>query len=137
MRKILFWTLIISVFVAACGEEPRDAIIQPEAPEVTEQDSIRTIEGEFIYLSDAAVLKGTDFIYGVEVDSFALELADKIQPLKNDDFDMIPVTLKVKILPNSRNEGWKEVAKIIEILEIPEAAGDNAAPSVEKVLKKP
>ena len=137
MKKSLFLILTISFLFTACGEDPGDAVFQPEAPEVTEQDSIRTIEGEFIYLSDAAVFKGRDFIYGVEVDSSALELAEKIKPLKNDDFDMIPVTLKVKILPNPRNQGWDEIAKIIEIVEIPEAVKDSTALSVEKVLDKP
>ena len=137
MKKSLFWILIISFVFAACGEEPGDSVIQPQAPEVTEQDSIRTIEGEFIYLSDAAVFKGPDFIYGVEVDSSALELAEKIKPLTNDDFDLVPVTLKVKILPNPRNRGWDEVAKIIEIVKIPEAPNDSTGPSVEKILENP
>ena len=137
MKKSLFWILITSFLFTACGEEPGDAIIQTEAPEATEQDSIRTVEGDFIYLSDAAVLKGHDFIYGVEVDSSALELAERIKPLKNDDFDMVPVTLKVKILPNPRNQGWDEVAKIIEILKIPEATSDSIMPSAEKILENP
>ena len=137
MKKSLFWILIISFIFTACGEEQGDAMPEIEAPEATEQDSIRTIEGEFIYLSDAAVFKGADFIYGVEVDSSALELAEKIKPLKNDDFDMVPVTLKVKILPNPQNRGWDEVAKIIEIVKIPEAANDSTGPSVEKILENP
>ena len=99
-------------------EERKDLMDQPEIEKVP--DSIQVLEGEFIYAADAAVLRGENFVYGVSLDSMSNLLSEKIAPLKNDDFDMIPVTVKAKILPNPNQEGWEEVIEIREILEIPE-----------------
>ena len=104
---------------------------------VAAKDSLTTIEGEFIYLSDAAVLKGRNFIYGVELDSVSLKLADSIAPLKRDEFHMIPVKIKGKVLQNPGGEGWEELVKITEILEITSDTSNEAAPQVKKDLDKP
>lgn len=103
----------------SCQDEERKELM--DAPEVEKvPDSIQVLEGEFIYAADAAVLRGDSFVYGVTLDSMSNVLSEKIAPLKNDDFDMIPVTVKAKILPNPKQEGWAEVIEIREILEIPE-----------------
>lgn len=110
--------------LAACGDETKDEI-EPTVPEVA-QDSLTTIEAEFIYLADAAVLKGRSFIYGVELDSVSRELIEKVAPLKRDEFDMVPVVVRAKVIENPGQEGWDEIAQIREILEIPERKTDSA-----------
>jgi hypothetical protein len=77
------------------------------------------ISADFIYLEDAAVLKGSDFIYGVKIDDMAKELAERIEPIKVDEFDMVPVVVKGVINKKEENEeGWEEVFTIKEIVSV-------------------
>ncbi|GAB2761363.1 hypothetical protein [Salinimicrobium soli] len=123
-KKLLAVLLIVFTF-AACGDDSKEEEVTPAVNEVA-QDSLKTIEGEFIYLADAAVLKGKDFIYGVELDSVSMELVEKVEPLKRDEFDMIPVVVRAKIIQNPGPEGWDELAQIREIIRIPKKNVDSA-----------
>ena len=116
MKKFL---LILSLAFTAfsCQDEGRqDLMNQPEAEKVP--DSIQTLTGEFIYAGDAAILRGSDFVYGVTIDSMSKVLAEQVQPFQKEEFDMVPVKVKGKIVPNPRQEGWDENIEIREILEI-------------------
>ena len=103
MRKIVF-LLTLFVAFAACKEKE-------------EIKDLVTLEGEFIYTADAAVLKGAQFIYGVELNDTAQELADQVAPVKRDEFDMVPVIVKGKISKNE-GEGWDEKVTIYEIVSV-------------------
>lgn len=119
MKKfLLILALAISAF--SCQDEGRqDLLNQPETEKVP--DSIQTLTGEFIYAGDAAILRGNDFVYGVTIDSMSKVLAEQVQPFKKEDFDMVSVKVKGKIVPNPRQDGWNENIEIREIIEIPEA----------------
>ena len=135
--KRTFLTIFLAAIFASCGTESRDEAEEKVVEEVV-KDSLSVIEGEFIYLSDAAVLKGKDFVYGVDLDSVAMDLVDKTTPLKTDDFDLVPVKLRVKIIPNPRQEGWHEIVQIREILEIPENADKEQEGGSNKIeIEKP
>ncbi len=136
--KRSFLIILLGLFLfSSCGGDSRDEEMESVIPAAVE-DSLSTIEGEFIYLADAAVLKGQDFIYGVEIDSISMDLVDRVAPLKRDDFDMVPVTVRGKIIPNPRQEGWDEVVQIREILEVPEIKTDSTnLPTVKKEIQKP
>ncbi|MDR5591524.1 hypothetical protein [Christiangramia sp. SM2212] len=117
--KKLFGLLILSLILFSCQDEERKELMNgPEVEKVP--DSIQVLEGEFIYTADAAVIRGENFVYGVTLDSMSQVLSDKIAPLKKDDFQMIPVTVKAKIVPNPEQEGWEEVIEILQIVEVPE-----------------
>lgn len=119
MKKFL---LILSLAFTAfsCQDEGRqDLMNQPESEKVP--DSIQTLTGEFIYAGDAAILRGSDFVYGVTIDSMSKVLAEQIQPFQKEEFDMVPVKVKGKIVPNPRQEGWDENIQIREIIEILES----------------
>lgn len=133
--KTGFYLMLLAVLLLSCGKEPQEPSAQQAAPEAV-KDSLSTIEGEFIYRSDAAVLKGKNFVYGVELDSVGLQLAKKVDALKTDDFDLIHVVVRAKIIQNPRREGWDEMVQIKKILEIPEAA-QGQKPEVTKKEKKP
>ena len=45
-------------------------------------------------------------------------LAEQIKPFQKEEFDMVAVKVKGKIVPNSRQDGWNENIEIREILEI-------------------
>ena len=115
-EKVL--TLLLCLFLfSACGSSGDDEVqnVEPEAV----QDSIPTLQGQFIFLSNEAVLKGKNFIYGITIDSIALDLAEKVKPFKKENFDMVPVTVKAKIIENTRNAGWDKLIEIREVLEVP------------------
>ena len=116
MKKFL---LIITLAVTAfsCQDEGREDLMnQPETEKVP--DSIQTLTGEFIFAGEAAILRGSDFVYGVTIDSMSKVLAEQVQPFQKEEFDMVAVKVKGKIVTNSRQDGWDENIEIREILEI-------------------
>lgn len=136
MKYKLLALLAFLLMFGACGEDSSPEEVEP-VTEVT-KDSIPTITGEFIFLADAAVLKGKDFIYGVQIDSLSKKLADTVAPLKRDEFEMIEVTVKGKIVQNPGQTGWEELVQIKEIVEISKKEGDSIkSPNVSKDIEKP
>lgn len=113
MRKILMLLCCITLF-AACKNAPKDAEVDSELT----TESIIEIQAEFIYIQDAAVLKGKSFIYGVELDDKAKELAEQVKKYKKDQYDMVPVVVKGLVKPNPVKDGWKEIVEIQEILKV-------------------
>lgn len=82
-------------------------------------EEYQEISADFIYLDDVAVLKGSDFIYGVKIDDKARELAKRIESIKVDEFDMVPVVVKGVINKKEENEeGWDEIVSIKEIVSV-------------------
>ena len=51
---------------------------------VERESSSRSYRGEFLYVADAAVLKGEDFIYAVKLDSMSMALAERVKELRAD-----------------------------------------------------
>lgn len=135
MKKNLFAILAAFSLFTACGEDTSTEKV--DSTPVAAKDSIPTIEGEFIFLADAAVLKGKNFIYGVQIDSTSKKLADSIEPLKRDEFHMIPVVVKGEIIQNPGHDGWEELVIIKEILEISPEKQESTSPQVTKELDKP
>lgn len=129
MKRTLLTLFIGLLLLSACEDKKKKKEVEAPVEEVV-KDSLTTVEADFIYLADAAVLKGRSFIYGVELDSVSMALVKKVEPLKRDEFDMIPVVVKVKIIDNPGREGWDEIAQIREILEIPERKADSVKTAV-------
>lgn len=106
MKKILL-LLAITISIVACKNETPKTSNDPQ------------FEGEFIFVTDGAVLKGDTFIYGVAIDEMSEELQEKVAPIKRDSYDMVPVVVK-GILNNKTEgtEGWDEVLTITEIVSV-------------------
>lgn len=117
MKRILGLFLLLIIFAACQDEDRRELMNQP----VTEKqpDSIQVLTGNVVFGEESAVIRGEDFVYGVSLDSLGNVLAEKLKPLKSDDFEMIPVTVKAKILPNQDRRGLEEMIVIREIIEVP------------------
>ncbi|MDR9458224.1 MAG: hypothetical protein RI572_12535 [Salegentibacter sp.] len=128
MKKFLL-ILVIMISAAACQDESRQELMEPVKAE-KEQDSIPTLTGEIIFVGDAAVFRGDSFVYGVTVDSMAQALSEKIKPYQKEDFDMVSVKIKGKIVPSSNQEGWEEDIEIREIIEILET--EKVSDSIEE-----
>jgi hypothetical protein len=75
--------------------------------------------GDFLFMDDAAVLKGENFIYGVTINEMSRELAKRVESIKEDEFTMVPVFVKgfVKTKPIGA-DGWDEILTITEILNV-------------------
>lgn len=117
MKKI-FGILVFLLALTSCQDDGRKELMNQKQEEKV-PDSIQVLKGDFVFGADAAVIRGNGFVYGVTIDSMSQKLADEVAPLKSDDFEMIPVTVKAKIVPNPEQEGWKEVIEIQEIMEVP------------------
>lgn len=103
MKRGIF-LIVCALVILGCQETNKDTV---------------TVEGEFIYLGDAAVLKGDTFIYGVKIDKKTEDLAQTVKPLQRDDFDMVPVIIEGVINKKEEGaEGWEEILTIVKVLEV-------------------
>ena len=86
-------------------------------------------------MKDAAVLKGTNFIYGVVDNAKAKELSEKVAPLKREDYDMVPVVIEGKILKNP-NKGWEKIVDIQKIFGVSKPTGPLTSTLLNRVSNK-
>ncbi|MBQ0733778.1 hypothetical protein [Aquimarina celericrescens] len=108
--KKSFLLIAISLLILSCKKEKSK----------TENIEPSLIRGEFILIDGAAVIMGKDFIYGVIINEMTKELAEKVEPLQREEYDMVPVVVKGIIRPNDSNgiEKWKEIVEIKEIIGV-------------------
>ena len=114
MKKLSYFLLLPLILVACKNTEAESAT---ETESVCENCEL--FIGDFLYLDDAAILKGKDFIYGVALDGQAEALAKKVEPIKKESYDMVEVTVKGVLSKKPEDqEGWDEILSIKEILTI-------------------
>ncbi len=114
--KKTFLILINILAIISCSEKVKKA---------ENEDPLKTLEGEFIFLTDAAVLKSRTALYGVKLDDKMYELANMIKPLQRDTFDMVPVTLKATVAAKEEGkEGWDSIVTIKEIIQVKTPRGE-------------
>lgn len=125
MKKILYLFMITATLISCNNsEEKKDEITEDSAETNKDVVDVRmpVYRGEFILTEEAAVLKGKDFIYGVTLDTMARELAARVAPIKNDEFDMVPVIVSGVVTKNPAlaegKEGWEEVITIKKIINV-------------------
>jgi len=115
MRKT-FLILISILTIVSCAKESKKTI---------DEGSLRTLEGEFIFLTDAAVLKSRTALYGVKLDDKMYELANMIKPLQRDTFDMVPIKIKATVAAKEAGkEGWDSIVTIKEIIQVRAPRGE-------------
>tara|TARA_R110002072_G_scaffold85225_1_gene192978 strand:- start:58415 stop:58789 length:375 start_codon:yes stop_codon:yes gene_type:complete len=108
MKRIVLLFIVFATVTFSCKEKETERVSKD--PEYA---------GEFIYTADAAVLKGSNFIYGVALDEMAEELAKRVKPVKRDEFDMVPVVVKGTLKNKEEGEeGWNEILTITEIVSV-------------------
>lgn len=94
-------------------------IISCKNQEEKEEKDYPTYSGDFIYTDGAAVIEGNNYVYGVEINEKAKELADKTKKIQREPFDMVNVTVKGELNKNeSGKEGWQEILTIKEIIKV-------------------
>jgi hypothetical protein len=115
MKKIILITFL-SIVSFSCKEEIKTSK-EKESKVALNSAEENLYRGDFIFLKDAAVLKGDNFIYGVSIDDLSKQLAERVKEVKVSDFDMVPVAVKGKISQKQEGqEGWDEILTITEIV---------------------
>ena len=116
--KKMFLLIVLSIGIISCKNTEEKKAKSVDSSAVT-TESIDSHRGDFLFVDDAAVLKGENFIYGVTVNDLSKELAKRVESLKEDDFTMVPVFVKgyVKTKPIGA-DGWDELLTITEILNV-------------------
>jgi len=106
--KRIFYLLILPLALVSCKNTEAETC-----------EDCESFTGDFLYLDNTAILKGRDFIYSVALDNIAKALAEKVEPIKKESYDMIEVTVKGVLSKKPENqEGWDEILSIKEILTI-------------------
>lgn len=101
--RIPFLILTLA-FTTACTQASKKA------------DTNQQFYGEFLHLDKAAVLNTGTEIYGVIINEKMKELHDLCVPLKNSEYDMIPVYIKGTIVRKQPDEdGWEKRIEIFSI----------------------
>lgn len=115
--RLIFVLIFITGF-ASCNSTDKKNKNDTEIEESSETVG-EVYEGDFVYTSDAAVLVGKSFIYGVEINEKAKELGEKAEKIKNNEYDIVPVTLRGTVSNKTENsEGWDKILTITDIIEI-------------------
>jgi len=104
--KNLFSLALLTILLFSCKKGKSEA-----------ETKVELIRGEFILIDNAAVIKGPDFIYGVEINDLTAKLAKQAKALQREEYDMVPVVIQGIVKPNP-NEGWEEVVEIKEIIGV-------------------
>jgi hypothetical protein len=124
MKKIILSVLILSSLISCKNDSKKDnqeEIITTDGSEKTakQSDGLTLLKGDFIYFADAAVLQTHREVYGVVIDEKMHELDKQVQQYKIETTDMVPVEIRVKIIPKTENEeGWPFRIEIKEILNV-------------------
>lgn len=120
MKKILLFLIVIA-FLSCKNESKKEETINVDSDEKTlkQSDGLTLLKGEFIYYADAAVLQTHADVYAVIIDDKMHELNKQVQQYKRESTDMVPVTIRGKIIPKPENEeGWPFRVEIKEILNV-------------------
>lgn len=116
----------------AQGDNMEETISAKKSGESTNV-KIPTYAGEFIFVEEGAVLKGRNFIYGVAVDDMSRELAEQVEKIKNDEFDMVGVIVRGILTEKAEGEdGWDEVLTIKQIVSV----SDSPSPADIQIEEK-
>ena len=114
MKKILYITLVLSLFIS-CKNEVKST----EITTTYSEDELTIIKGEFVYFDDAAVLQSNNKIYGVFMTDKVKELNKKIENIRTKPSDVVFVEIKGKVShQKDATIFWENKLEIIEIINV-------------------
>ncbi len=119
---IVISAVLLSLMLTSCKNSGETSEKGEEATPKLMDSKYVLYSGEYFYSSDGAVLKGNSFIYAVTLDDMAEELGKMIEPIKKEEYDMVPVMVKGVVKRNpALDEGkqvWEQIITIKEIVSI-------------------
>jgi|SRR5690554_1273676 len=122
MKRILLLLMFSTLLYSCNNTKTENEALQTENTEAPKA-TVKTYEGEFIYTPEAAVFKGNSFVYGVQINDKAKDLAEKVAAVKKGEFDMVPVIVRGEVTPKPEGtDGWDEIITITEIINVSETS---------------
>jgi len=122
MKKIII-LFVLAVSILNCKNETKTEEVHVEETTIVSNNQnnnrVKTIKGEFLFIDGAGVIMGKNFIYGVFIDEMTKKLIKQVSSKQTDKYDMVPVVIKGEI--NSKPEGsdiWDEIVTIKEIIKV-------------------
>ena len=110
---------MFSTLLFSCNNSKTEKEESQEEIAVSDSTSLKTYEGEFIYTPEATVFKGNSFVYGVNINDVAKDLAKRVEAIKKGDYDMVPVIVRGEVTHKPEGaEGWDEIITITEIINV-------------------
>ncbi|WP_051285231.1 hypothetical protein [Aequorivita capsosiphonis] len=116
MKKI-FLLLLLSTAVFSCKNSEEKSVTDEMTTENTE--NLQTYKGDFIDSEGAAVLLGSNFIYGVKRNEVSDALSKQVSSVKTNDYDMVGVMVKGIVSKNTDTDSdWEELITLKEIVKV-------------------
>ncbi|MCD2258445.1 hypothetical protein [Psychroserpens luteolus] len=128
MKKVFVLLITLVVFVSCKDDKTSEAEMSSEekttvaepGKTLKQSDGLIAIQGDFLYVDadKAAVFKTPTQMYGVVIDDKMNELNEQVKQYKADQYTMVPVTLRVRMIENNVENQWKQKIEIKEILKV-------------------
>ena len=130
MNKSL-WIFVIVLIISACNQDQKkDDKKSDDLQEKIKKDSgnLQRVSGDFITVDTAAVIKSRSQIYGVVLDSMGQVLNQRSKKMQKEQYDMIPVIIKGKIINNDVENQWEKLIEVKEIIRVSKSREEKQQP---------
>lgn len=138
MKKFYITFTAVVFFFCSCIEKKENTTVYKKQTEEKRVIKFQKLTGNYLYVNDlekgpAAVLQLDNEIYGVVLDSMTSKLNSMVEPLKQNETDMVLVTLLGQINKKPENDdGWPLRFKINEIVDVSLVANDSSVVKIGK-----
>ena len=138
MKKFyITFTAVVIIFCSCIDKKEKTTINEKQ---IVEKSAIKfqKLTGNYLFVNDqdkgpAAVLQLDNEIYGVVIDSMTSKLNEIVEPLKQNETDMVTVTLLGQTKNKPDNEdGWPLRFKINEIVNVSLVKKDSSVIKIGK-----
>lgn len=138
MKKFYITFTAVVFFFCSCIEKKENTTVYKKQTEEKRVIKFQKLTGNYLYVNDlekgpAAVLQLDNEIYGVVLDSMTSKLNSMVEPLKQNETDMVLVTLLGQINKKPENDdGWPLRFKINEIVDVSLVVNDSSVVKIGK-----
>ena len=138
MKKFYITFTAVVFFFCSCIEKKENTTVYKKQTEEKRVIKFQKLTGNYLYVNNlekgpAAVLQLDNEIYGVVLDSMTSKLNSMVEPLKQNETDMVLVTLLGQINKKPENDdGWPLRFKINEIVDVSLVANDSSVVKIGK-----
>ena len=138
MKKFYITFTAVVFFFCSCIEKKENTTVYKKQTEEKRVIKFQKLTGNYLYVNDlekgpAAVLQLDNEIYGVVLDSMTSKLNSMVEPLKQNETDMVFVTLLGQINKKPENDdGWPLRFKINEIVDVSLVVNDSSVVKIGK-----
>ena len=138
MKKFYITFTAVVFFFCSCIEKKENTTVYKKQTEEKRVIKFQKLTGNYLYVNNlekgpAAVLQLDNEIYGVVLDSMTSKLNSMVEPLKQNETDMVLVTLLGQINKKPENDdGWPLRFKINEIVDVSLVVNDSSVVKIGK-----